>query len=86
MGASLLPLDGGALTVGFAVLGVLALVGAVAVEGAETPKEPQYGVGGHGVDGESKMNGEMVNMLSGSDEGMAIESFFDFMVIEFVLT
>jgi hypothetical protein len=81
----LLPPDGGAFTVGFAVLGVLALVGAVVVEGAETPKEPQYGVGGHGVDGESKMYGEMANMLSGSDEDMVIESFFDFMDIEFVL-
>lgn len=79
------PPDGGAFTVGFAVLGVLALVGAVAVEGAETPKEPQYGVGGHGVDGESKMYGEIANILSGSDEDMVIESFFDFMDIEFVL-
>ena len=79
------PPDGGAFTVGFAVLGVLALVGAVVVEGAETPKEPQYGVGGHGVDGESKIYGEIANMLSGSDEDMVIESFFDFMDIEFVL-
>jgi hypothetical protein len=81
----LLPPNGGAFAVGFAVPGVLALVGAVVVEGAETPKEPQYGVGGHSVDGESKMYGEMANMLSGSDEDMVIESFFDFMDIEFVL-
>jgi hypothetical protein len=30
--------------------------------GAETLKEPQYGVGGHGVAGESKTYGEMDNI------------------------
>ena len=71
------------VNVRFAVLGVLALVGAVVVEGAETPKEPQYGVGGHGVEGESKIYGEMASILSGSDDEMVMDSFFDFMDIEF---
>jgi len=83
IGAWLLPPDRAfTVTVGFAVLGVLALVGAEVVEGAETPKEPQYGVGGHGVEGESKIYGDMARRLSGSDD-MAIDSFFDFMDMEF---
>ena len=63
---------------------MLALVGAVVVEGAETPKEPQYGVGGQGVEGESKMYGEIASILSGSDEDIVMESFFDFMDMELV--
>src|ERR1700730_19316228 len=70
-----------AFRLGFEVLGVPTVVGAVVVVGAETPKEPQYGVGGHGVEGDSKIYGEMANILSES-VGMASESLFDFIDIE----
>ena len=65
--------------------GVVVVVDALVDCGAETLKEPQYGVGGQGVDGESKTYGEMDNMLSASDTDSARESFFDFIDIELVL-
>jgi hypothetical protein len=79
MGAWMFPLE--VFKVGFEVLGVPTLVGAAVVVGAETPKDPQYGVGGHGVDGDSKIYGEMANILSES-VGIVSESFFDFIDIE----
>lgn len=69
---------------GFMVLGAPTFVGAAVVVGAETPKEPQYGVGGHGVEGDSKIYGEMASILSES-VGMGSGSFFDFMDIELAL-
>ncbi len=86
MGAWLL-LPDGTLIFGFETeLGVVADVDALVVGGTETLKEPQYGVGGHGVCGESKMYGEMDNMSSALELGSVSDSSFDFIDIELVLT